>query len=147
MSKGHSPSARSRARALALQALYQHQLTGHSFENLQRQFHDRPEYDRVDRNYFDDLLIDIGKEFTTLEEHIGRYADRPVSQLDPVEKSVLLIGFCELIERPKIPFRVIINEAIDLVKRFGSSDGHKYVNAILDRAAAELRAAEQTRKS
>lgn len=146
MTKPRAPSARSRSRALALQALYQHQLTGHGFDNLQRQFQERPEYERVDREYFDALLSDIGRDFTIIEEHIGRYADRPVDQLDPVEKAILLIGICELTSRPKIPFRVVINEAIDLAKRFGSSDGHKYVNAILDRAAAELRAAEQAGK-
>ena len=147
MSKPRSTGSRSRSRALLLQALYQHQLTDHSFENLQRQFHERPEYERVDREYFDALLEDIGKDLEALEERIDRYADRPLAQLDPVERAVLLIGVCELTSRPKIPFRVIINESIDLVKRFGASDGHKYVNAVLDRAATELRADEQSRKS
>ena len=147
MAKAGSTGARSRARALLLQALYQKLLTGHDLLELQKQFHGRPEYARVDREYFDALLESICANVGQLEEHIGAHADRPLEQLDPVERGVLLIGIYELAERPDIPYRVVINEAVDLVKRFGSVDGHKYVNAVLDRAARDLRKDEQRGKS
>jgi len=143
MAKAGSTSARSRARALLLQALYQQQLTGHDFVELREQFHSRPEYGRVDRAYFDELLESILADANLLEQRIASYADRPVEQLDPVERSALLIGVYEMAERRDIPYRVVINEAVDLVKRFGAVDGHKYVNAILDRGAAELRGDER----
>lgn len=147
MAKAGSTSPRSRARALLLQALYQQQLTGHELEELQEQFHGRPEYGRVDREYFDQLIASIFADRELLEQRIATYTDRPVEQLDPVERSALLIGVHELAERRDIPYRVVINEAVDLVKRFGAVDGHKYVNAILDRGAAELRKDEQAGKS
>jgi N utilization substance protein B len=146
MAKAGSTSARSRARALLLQALYQQQLTGHDLAELQAQFHARPEYRRADRAYFDELIASIVADRDLLEQRIGTYADRPVEQLDPVERSALLIGVYELAERRDIPYRVVINEAVDLVKRFGAVDGHKYVNAILDRGALELRKDEQSGK-
>lgn len=147
MAKAGSTSPRSRSRALLLQALYQQQLTGHELEELQEQFHGRPEYGRVDREYFDQLIQSIFADRELLEQRIATYADRPVEQLDPVERSALLIGVHELAERRDIPYRVVINEAVDLVKRFGAVDGHKYVNAILDRGAAELRKDEQSGRS
>jgi N utilization substance protein B len=142
MSKAASTGARSRARELLVQALYQVQLTGHSADELAAQFHERQDYSRVDREYFDERLIEICRHRQSLETTIGSIADRPVSQLDPVELSILLIGIHELESVPEIPFRVVINEAVNLAKRFGAVDGHKYVNAVLDRAVAKFRTAE-----
>jgi N utilization substance protein B len=79
----------------------------------------------------------------TLDAELGLLIDRPVAQLDPVERAVLLIGLHELGQRLDVPYRVVINEGVDLAKRFGATDGHKFVNAVLDRAARRLRAAEQ----
>jgi len=142
MSKAASTGARSRARELIVQALYQLQLTGHSADELAAQFHERPDYKRVDRQFFDQVLAAICDSRDALELTIGQIADRPVEQLDPVELGILMLGVHELEAMPDIPFRVVINEAVNLAKRFGSVDGHKYVNAVLDRAAPKLRAAE-----
>ncbi|MDH4047556.1 MAG: transcription antitermination factor NusB [Gammaproteobacteria bacterium] len=141
MSKAALSGARSRARELIVQALYQLQLTGHSVNELVEQFQERPEYNRVDRPYFDEVIAAICANRATLESTIGKYIDRPLDQLDPVEFGILLLGVHELEAMPDVPFRVVINEAVNLAKRFGSVDGHKYINAVLDRAVPELRAA------
>ena len=142
MSKAASAGARSRARELLVQALYQMQLTGHGADELAAQFHERKDYARVDRDYFDRHLADICRQRQALESAIAAIADRPVAQLDPVELAILLLGMHELESVPDVPFRVVINEAVNLAKRFGAVDGHKYVNAVLDRAVSKLRTAE-----
>ena len=142
MSKGGSAGARRRARELIVQALYQKQLTGYDAAELMKQFKARDEYKRADTAYFDEMLPVICEEQTELEAKIGELADRPISQLDPVELAVLLLGFFELGSRQDVPYRVVIDESINLAKRFGAEDGHKYVNAVLDKAASKLRPAE-----
>jgi N utilization substance protein B len=142
MSKGGSAGARRRARELIVQALYQKQLTGHDAVELMKQFKARDEYQRADTAYFDEMLPLICEEQAELQEKIAELADRPTSQLDPVELAVLLLGFFELGSRQDVPYRVVINESINLAKRFGAVDGHKYINAVLDKAANKLRPAE-----
>ena len=139
MSKSESPGARSRARDLIVQSLYQKQITGHDVVELLRQFHDRPDYERVDQAYYDEALRTICEDMDSLEKSIDEFADRPLSQLDPVERSILLLGFYELRSKPDVPFKVVIYESVNLAKRFGAVDGHKYINALLDRAVKELR--------
>ena len=134
--------ARSRARELLVQALYQMQIAGHDRRELEKQFRERRDYEKVDREYFDSALKAIYEDIPALEASAGELTDRPLSQLDPVERGILLLGLHELRSRPEIPYRVVINEAVNLARRFGAVDGHKYVNAILDRAAAGLRPAE-----
>ena len=138
MAKSAQPGARSRARELIVQSLYQMQITGHDEAELKTQFHERPDYQRVDRQYYDDLLGAIINRQAELEASIDKLADRPVANLDPIEKSILLLGFHELTAADDIPFKVVINESVNLAKRFGAVDGHKYINALLDRAAEEL---------
>lgn len=135
--------ARSRARELLVQALYQAQIAEHDAAELLRQFRNRPDYERVDRDYFDELLGAIWKDREALGARAAALADRPWEQLDPVERGILLLGMYEMVARREIPYRVIINEAVNLARRFGAVDGHKYVNAILDKAAAGIRSAEQ----
>jgi len=142
MSRSSSAGARSRARELALQALYQQQIAGHDLAELRRQFHERPDYERVDQAYFDELLAGICHGREQLITALTGLTDRPVEQLDPVEKAILLIGYYELEARMDVPFRAVINEAVNLARRFGAQDGHKYVNAVLDRAVRSLRPAE-----
>jgi N utilization substance protein B len=142
MSKAGSAGARSRARELILQALYQKQLTGYDAAELVKQFKARDEYQRVDKKYFDDTLPSVCEEQDELESKIAEFTDRPPSQLDPVELAILLLGFFELGNRQDVPYRVVINESINLAKRFGAVDGHKYINAVLDKAADKLRPAE-----
>jgi N utilization substance protein B len=139
MSKSASSGKRSRARLLLVQSLYQQQVAGHDKAELLSQFRDRPEYQRVDQDYFDAGLAAICDAREALETDIGRYTDRPVEQLDPVERAILLLGFYELESRPDVPFKAVINEAVNLAKRLGALDGHKYINAVLDKAAKSLR--------
>lgn len=139
MSKATQTGARSRARELIVQSLYQRQITGHDVVELLRQFHSRPDYERVDQSYYDEVLKAICENTETIEKGIDEIADRPLSQLDPVERGILLLGFYELQSKPDVPYKVVINESVNLAKRFGAVDGHKYINALLDRAVATLR--------
>ncbi len=134
--------ARTRARELMLQALYQKQIAGHSSSELLEQFHEQVAYDRVDQEYFDEQLPAICMAQDELETRIDKLIDRPLDQLDPVELAILLIGTYELESRIDIPYKVVINECVNLAKRFGSVDGHKYINACLDVAAKSLRETE-----
>ena len=139
MSKTAQSGGRSRARDLIVQTLYQRQITGHDVVELLRQFHDRPDYDRVDQHYYDEVLKAICENTAAIEKEIDEIADRPLSQLDPVERAILLLGFYELQSRLDVPYKVVINESVNLAKRFGAVDGHKYINALLDRAVTTLR--------
>ncbi len=125
-----------------LQALYQMQIAGHSSRELLRQFHEQVAYERVDQEYFDEQLPAIIKAQKPLEKTIDALIDRPLEQLDPVELGILLIGTYELESRIEIPYKVVINECVNLAKRFGAIDGHKYINACLDAAARNLREIE-----
>lgn len=142
MTKAASTGARTRARELLLQALYQQQIAGHDSAELAKQFREQTAYERVDQEFFDTALKEILATQTALEALLEPVVDRPIEQLDPVEKGVLLIGVFELQTRPDVPFRVVINEGVNLAKRFGALDGHKYINACLDLAAHNLRSAE-----
>ena len=135
--------ARSIARKLAMQALYQWQLTQQSAAEITKQFLESEDSAGVDREHFEELVGKIIAQHDGLEAALAPFLDRPLDQLDPVETAILLIGMYELRERVDVPYRVVINEAVDLCKRFGATDAHKYVNAVLDRAARELRAAER----
>jgi len=142
MTNAGSTGARTRARELLVQALYQKQLAGHECSELLEQFHDQAAYDRVDKEFFDEALPVIYEAQAELEKKIDELIDRPLEQLDPVELSVLLIGVYELESRVDVPYRVVINEGVNLAKRFGALDGHKYINACLDVAARSLRSTE-----
>ena len=140
-----APGRRGRARELVVQALYQMQIAGHGRGELLRQFKERPEYARVEQSFFDEAITGICDKRAELDAIIASHADRPLEQLDPVEHGILLLGTWELSERIDVPYRVVINEAVNLSKRFGAADGHKFINALLDRAAPALRAAESGR--
>ncbi len=142
MTKAASTGARTRARELLLQALYQKQIAGHDGAELLKQFREQTAYKRVDHEFFDEALAEICTLQEELEKTIEPLIDRPLEQLDPVEMGVMLIGVFELQARPDVPFRVVINEGVNLAKRFGALDGHKYINACLDLAAQSLRSAE-----
>jgi len=142
MTKAGSTGARTRARELLVQALYQKQLAGHSCDELLEQFHLQAAYERVDKEFFDETLPAICDSQESLESKIDGLIDRPLDYLDPVELAVLLIGVHELEVRTEIPYRVVINEGVNLAKRFGATDGHKYINACLDVAAKSLRNSE-----
>lgn len=132
-------SGRRGARRLLVQALYQHQLSGDGVEALLAQFGRQAETAGADVAYLTALLPQILGDLAGLDAQIAAQADRPVSQLDPVERGILWLGTAELAMRPEVPPRVVINEAVELCKEFGAQDSHRYVNAVLDRLAAKLR--------
>ena len=125
-----------------LQALYQKQIAGHTISELLQQFREQTAYARVDKEYFEEELPAICRSQQELEQTIDGLIDRPLEQLDPVELGILLIGTYELGSRVDIPYKVVINECVNLAKRFGAVDGHKYINACLDAAAQSLREIE-----
>ena len=142
MSGRTSTGARTRARELLLQALYQKQIAGHDRRELLSQFREQVAFERVDKEFFEELLRAICDSQSELEKRIAGLVDRPLDQLDPVELGILLIGVYELQSRIDIPYRVVINECVNLARRFGAIDGHKYINACLDAAAKSLREVE-----
>ena len=131
--------ARSLARRLALQALYQLQINPRSWQDTHQQFAEDPEAARVDRDYFRQLLTAIAPNTETLDVRLGVLGEIPAAELDPIEHAVLWLGLHELEAHPELPYRVALAEAVQLAKQFGATDGYKYVNAVLDRAAKELR--------
>ena len=133
---------RSVARKLALQALYRWQLNACPWQDLVREFGEAEDMARADGDYFRALIEGVVGAREELDTRLATLADRRPELLDPIEHAILLIGLYELSARPDVPYRVAINEAVGLAKRFGATDGHKFVNAVLDRAARELRPAE-----
>jgi len=131
--------ARSVARKLAMQALYRLQLNEAPWQDLLSEVAAEEDMARADREYFDETVRAIVESRATLDTQLAAWADRAPAELDPVEHAVLLIGVHELAHRPDVPWRVVVNEAVSLTRRFGATDAHKYVNAVLDRAARELR--------
>ena len=138
-----SGRARSLSRRLLMQALYQQQLTGQTVAELRNQYASDKDFAAADAEYFERLLTGVDGSRAALEERLAALLDRPIGQLDPIERAVLLIGLFELSQCMETPYRVVINEGVELAKRFGATDGHKFVNAVLDRAARSDRAAEQ----
>ena len=127
------------ARRLLVQALYQFQISGHSDDELIEQFSSREEFAWIDGDYFLSLLREIIEGADALDGLIAESADRPVAQLDPIERAVLWVGLAELESRPDVPLKVVLNEAVELSKQFGAEDGHRFVNAVLDKASKSLR--------
>jgi len=134
--------ARSLARRLALQALYQLQLNPRPWADTQREFVADPESDRADLDYFRELLANIAPNCAAFDARLVRLCEIPPAELDPIEHAVLWLGLYELESCPDLPYRVALAEAVQLAKQFGATDGHKFVNAVLDRAARELRPRE-----
>ena len=133
---------RSMARERALQAIYQWQLSGNALTDIESYFDTEQGMKRVDKAYFHDLLHGIPKHLTEIDSHSATYIDRPFEQIDPVEQAILRIGTYELAFRQDIPYRVVLNEAVHLAKRFGSEQSHRYINGILDRIAWQVRSVE-----
>jgi len=137
--------ARSLSRRLALQALYQLQINPRSWQDTHRQFAEDPEAERVDRDYFKELIEAIAPSSEALDAQLTKFGEIAPAELDPIEHAALWLGLHELTAHPELPYRVVLSEAVELAKRFGATDGHKYVNAVLDRAARELRPLEYGR--
>lgn len=135
-------SARRRSRELALQGLYAWQLSRESASELRTQLADAEDFDKADAAYFERLLRGTIEQAAEIEGQLAPALDRPVAQLSPVERAILLLAAFELRNSPDVPYRVVINEAVELAKAFGGTDGHKYVNGVLDRVAKILRPSE-----
>ena len=140
--KAPAKSSRRRARELALQGIYQWRLTGGEVVQLEKQIREEKGMGRYDAEFFSVLLRGVLGQHTDLEKLVMPHLDRPLSELSPVEFAVLLLGAFELFNLPEIPYRVIINEAVELAKTFGGTDGHKFVNGVLDKLALQVRAVE-----
>ena len=130
------------SRELALQGLYQWLVNRTGAEDILAQLADKDRYARADQSYLESLLREVIGNADTLGETIGASLDRPIGQLSPIEHALLLIAANELISQPSIPYRVVINEAVELAKSYGGTDGYKYVNGVLDKLAVELRPLE-----
>ena len=139
---GIDPVTRSRARRRALQAIYAWQVSGGSVRDVIAQFAHEQAREIADLAYFEDLVRGVVAGSAELDAALAAHLDREVAQVDQIERAVLRIAAYELLHRPDVPYRVVLNEAIDTAKRFGSEHGHAYVNGVLDKAAAEWRAPE-----
>lgn len=135
-------STRRQARELATQGLYQWLLSGASLGEIDAQLRGALGYDNADKALLDTILSGVIKQHETLSETLTACLDRPLDQLSPVERAVLLMATFELTHQIETPYRVVINEAVELTKTFGGSDGYKYVNGVLDKLAVRLRPAE-----
>lgn len=144
--KKSGTAQRKKARKLILQALYQWQISGSSIAQVEAEFRADNDFDRIDAEYFKSVFREIPKMVTELDRDIEPFLDRPVSDVDPVEMSLLRMGVFEFKYRVDVPYRVVINEAVELAKMFGGTDGHKYINSILDKLSLRLRAAETRNK-
>lgn len=136
---GIDPVMRSRARRRALQAVYKWQMSGGTAQQVVAEFAHEQAHEVADLAYFEDLVRGVLKHRADIDEALAAHLDRGIEQVDQIERAALRIAAYELRHRPDVPFRVVINEAIDSTKRFGSEHGHTYVNGVLDRAAAEWR--------
>jgi N utilization substance protein B len=134
--------ARARARRYAMQALYQWDLSGTDLPAIRRQFLETEDFSKADRPYFEELLRNIPGEIDLIDKNIEVYLDRSPDRVDPVERAILRIATYELLSRTDIPYRIILNEAILMARKFGAEQGHAFVNGILDKVAHKLRAAE-----
>ena len=133
---------RSQARGLAVQALYQWQVTGQDVGDIVNQFLVEHPNRKFEIEYFRDLVSGVATQLNRLDAALQPYLDRAVEQVDLVERAVLRLGAYELAAHPEIPYRVVINEAVELAKTFGAEQGHRYVNGVLDKVASDLRAVE-----
>jgi transcription antitermination protein NusB len=133
---------RRRSRELALQTLYQWLLSGSEADALCRQAAESNGYPRADKDYFELIARGVIEHAADLNAALQPFLDRPAQQLSPIEHALLLIGAYELIYALDVPYRVTINEAVELAKSYGGTDGHKYVNGVLDKLAAQVRPGE-----
>ncbi len=139
-------SRRRRSREFALQGLYQWQLAGTDAATIEQQLSAAKGFEKTDRAYFSALLAGAIREAQRLEQSLQPYLDRKCAELSPVEHAILLIAAYELENQPDVPYKVVINEAVELAKSYGGTDGFKYVNGVLDKLAADMRPREVAKK-
>jgi N utilization substance protein B len=139
---GIDPAARSRARRRALQAVYAWQMSGNPIARVIDEFRHEQDMEIADVEYFEDLVRGVDTHCGELDAALAPHLDREIDRVDPIERAALRIGAYELRHRIDVPYRVVINEAVEVAKRFGTEYGHTYVNGVLDKLAAEWRKAE-----
>lgn len=144
--KAPARNPRRRSRELALQGIYLWRMTGGESAQIEKQICGEKGLGRYDAGFFSQLLNGVLAQHIGLEAAVAPHLDRELAELSPIEFSVLLLGAYELMQHPEIPYRVIINEAVELAKTFGGTDGHKFVNGVLDKLAAQVRATEMAAK-
>lgn len=152
MSKHQRPDgidlvARSRARRRALQAIYAWQMSGNTMARVIDEFRHEQDMEVADLDYFEDLLRGVNEHCAELDAGLAPFLDREVAQVDPIERAALRLAAYELRHRLDVPYRVVINEAIEVTKRFGAEHGHTYINGVLDKFAARERATEYAASS
>lgn len=138
------PALRRKARHYALQALYQWQMARQSLGDIEAQFHADYDMSQVDVAFFGELLHRVPAQLQELQACFEPLLDRKLADLDPVELTLLRMGTYELLHRIDVPYKVVINETVNLAKRFGATESHRYINSILDKVAADKRAVEVT---
>ena len=134
--------ARTNARETAVQALYQWQITGQSLSKIEQQFIEEERLKNVQKSYFVELFHGVPKQLDAIDQTLTKFVDRPVEKIDPVERAILRISTYELMNRLDVPYRVVINEGVNLAKRFGAEESHKYINGVLDKVAQQHRGLE-----
>jgi N utilization substance protein B len=139
-------SPRHRAREFIVQGLYQWQVGGQDKVAIEAQAESVAGFDKADLDLYRTLLDDVMTKSDVLRELLQPYVSRPWNEVSPIERSILLLAACELMERVETPYRVVINEAIELAKTFGGTDGHKFVNGVLDKLAPQLRPLEAAQR-
>lgn len=137
-----SSSSRRRARQYALQGIYQWLLSGTDPGLIREQLAEDAGFTKCDRKLFNHIWTGVTREFVALQGAFAPYLDRAAAEVSPVEKGILAIGAWELLHSPEVPYRVAINEAVELARTYGGTDGHKYVNGVLDKLAALTRTSE-----
>lgn len=140
--KKKTGQSRRKSRELVLKALYRGMLNKTDLTPVFKDMLDDPDYRKADEAYFKELLNNVSAKLTDVDEQIATFVDRPVAELSPIEHSILRLSGYELIFDMSIPYRVVINEGVELAKIFGGIDGHKYINGVLDKLAASVRTAE-----
>lgn len=137
------PAARRKARRLAIQAIYSWQLSKNSISDIEAEFMADNDTSKVDVEYFQDLIRGVASQASTLDAALSPFTDRPFAELDQIERAVLRVSAYELKVRIDVPYKVVMNEAIELAKAFGADDSHRFVNGVLDKAVDSLRAGRQ----
>ena len=134
--------AKTNARRCAVQALYQWQMSGDSLTRIETYFLEEEHLKGAQKSYFSELFHGVPKQLDVIDAALAEFVDRPVEKIDPVERAILRVGVYELINRLETPFKVIINEGVNLAKDFGAEGSHKYINGILDKVSQKQRAVE-----
>ena len=141
--QANTPAARRKARRFAMQGLYEWQLSGNAPFEIEARYRVENAMHKVDLAYFHELLHQVVRRVDELDEAYKPFLDRQMSQIDPVERSILRLGSYELLHPPEVPYKVVLNEAVELAKDFGATDSYKYVNGVLDELSKTARQAER----